>query len=838
MDSNIENMNWFKEKERLILSLGLKNPEPPQIGLAALLMASIELSLCSVNGEEAEAVAGMCFELLCPESEKSLFYKIQEEHRERDHLTWLEGYSEDEEVSAAFPPALLFFGLIRGLWPTGKDEAAWHYTDECSGLLDLNDKMWSYFYEWFKGTISVQSSLYIKTLQEQWSELGELTSLLVNSLKPFAKKGPSVDIFDLRQRLRILLDNFIIGLNRIQVHPGRAERLIDYLSSDCFRMAVLGEFKRGKSTFVNALIGFPGLMPVDILPCTSALTELKYGESLAFSVREGGYLGEFVPATMEQFRESAGAAAAGRTSSDKADSVAGQVPVWRVTVPSAFLEHSCISLVDSPGIGEDHARNRIAQREAEKADAAILIFDFEQQATLQEKELVEDMQEKSENLFIVVNRTDRSQGADQSRVMDYIHRELSKVTEGIPRNRIFPASALKAEAAIRDGNPSPWLDSMETFRGAVKEHLIDQVGPLKRVSIQRKVEDFTQASRETIDEKLHTWNRLVKQVYDLEEAGRSSVELYDNARMSVEKGVILLEDPYVEVSGFLEAFSEDLPKILEKMESRQEEWTSDKNLLLKPKQHVREISEKAQKTLVECLVDWVETKGIEFLEQAIEKKLDRAVDELQEFKSYLAEAGKTADIDRLKRDILSRSFGDAYGETYVDISLGLKANQAIAGVLSAALGYVVADLVLYYLLGALSFVHPVLLAVALAGPVVAYLVGGKATEKSWAKKKVFAKIKESLENEQSAPRREVNMAFRKAVSDIFIKLSESFRASAQDALIETRFQQDKVEKQLRELMDREGKSADSIRIETEEYNTMEDRLNTLLDEMEVLVSTL
>ncbi|NET16734.1 MAG: dynamin, partial [Okeania sp. SIO1H6] len=43
-----------------------------------------------------------------------------------------------------------------------------------------------------------------------------------------------------------------------------------------FRLMVLGDMKRGKSTFLNALIG-ENILPSDVNPCTALLTVLKFG---------------------------------------------------------------------------------------------------------------------------------------------------------------------------------------------------------------------------------------------------------------------------------------------------------------------------------------------------------------------------------------------------------------------------------------------------------------------------------------------------------------------------------------------------------------------------------
>jgi len=69
-------------------------------------------------------------------------------------------------------------------------------------------------------------------------------------------------------------------LTALSAHrPGlarRAQRLADRIATQRFHIAVLGEFKRGKSTLVNALIGQP-LLPSGVVPLTTVATEVHFG---------------------------------------------------------------------------------------------------------------------------------------------------------------------------------------------------------------------------------------------------------------------------------------------------------------------------------------------------------------------------------------------------------------------------------------------------------------------------------------------------------------------------------------------------------------------------------
>lgn len=66
-----------------------------------------------------------------------------------------------------------------------------------------------------------------------------------------------------------------------------ARRLAERLQAGRFLIAVVGEFKRGKSTLVNALVGKP-VLPTGVLPLTAVAVELGFGEPAATVVHLDG----------------------------------------------------------------------------------------------------------------------------------------------------------------------------------------------------------------------------------------------------------------------------------------------------------------------------------------------------------------------------------------------------------------------------------------------------------------------------------------------------------------------------------------------------------------------
>lgn len=88
---------------------------------------------------------------------------------------------------------------------------------------------------------------------------------VMSTLKDFASR---------RQRLERL------AAELVAVAPGADERIVrdlHNLRENRFEVAIIGQFNAGKSTFINALIGQPGLLPTDINPWTAVITRVWFG---------------------------------------------------------------------------------------------------------------------------------------------------------------------------------------------------------------------------------------------------------------------------------------------------------------------------------------------------------------------------------------------------------------------------------------------------------------------------------------------------------------------------------------------------------------------------------
>lgn len=91
----------------------------------------------------------------------------------------------------------------------------------------------------------------------------ETAENLILELQNYAKK---IDLPDPTENLAALITDI----------RGKAKRV----RKDRFNIMIAGESKSGKSTFINAYLGVD-LLPMDVKQCTSAIIEIKHGETFS-----------------------------------------------------------------------------------------------------------------------------------------------------------------------------------------------------------------------------------------------------------------------------------------------------------------------------------------------------------------------------------------------------------------------------------------------------------------------------------------------------------------------------------------------------------------------------
>lgn len=163
-------------------------------------------------------------------------------------------------------------------------------------------------------------------------------------------------------------------------------------------ICVAGEFKQGKSSLINALIG-EQVSPVDADLATSTLLSLRYGQPPQVTVRRK-LAGSVVTDDIDRAQLMEYASERGNPDNER------QVELVEVTVPNAFLEHGIV-LVDTPGAGSlsgGYAAATLAF--LPMADGLLFVTDASAELSAPEVEYLLQARERCPTVIVAVTKTD------------------------------------------------------------------------------------------------------------------------------------------------------------------------------------------------------------------------------------------------------------------------------------------------------------------------------------------------------------------------------------------------------------------------------------------------
>jgi hypothetical protein len=182
------------------------------------------------------------------------------------------------------------------------------------------------------------------------------------------------------------------------------------LDHDTFRLIVLGRFRNGKSTFLNALLcemTHPvaeleggGPLPVKDLPTTAALTTIEYASAPKVTVHMRD--GRTEDWSLARFRKEGTI----RRNPEENARVFGKIVRFHLVFPSRTLQ-SGITLLDSPGTDDIRERTEIVEQAVHRCDAAIVLLRSDVIGGEDERTFIQSVRACGlTDLFFVVNRRD------------------------------------------------------------------------------------------------------------------------------------------------------------------------------------------------------------------------------------------------------------------------------------------------------------------------------------------------------------------------------------------------------------------------------------------------
>ncbi len=265
-----------------------------------------------------------------------------------------------------------------------------------------------------------------------------------------------------------------------------ALQLADRAGAGRFYVACVGQFKRGKSTLLNALVG-DTVLPAGVVPVTAVPTIVRHG-ALGARIRfADGAWREVDPARLADYVSEA----------SNPENIKGVVAA-EVLVPSPLL-HSGMCLVDTPGLGSVFRANTEATRAfVPHVDAALIVLGADPPIGGDELALVEAVAEEVTDLIVVLNKADRTSDRDLADAATFT-RQVLEGRLGRPIGHIYEVSGL--ERLEQRGPPRDWPRLVETLEELARGSgatLARQAARRGEVRIARRLLEITGQHQEAL----------------------------------------------------------------------------------------------------------------------------------------------------------------------------------------------------------------------------------------------------------------------------------------------------------------------------------------------------
>jgi len=249
------------------------------------------------------------------------------------------------------------------------------------------------------------------------------------------------------------------------------EELREKVQTNTFNLVVVGQFKRGKTSLINALLGVD-ILPVAVVPLTSIVTIMTYGDALRIRVYfNDGRVTEIRPESLPEYVTEKGNP---KNIKDVKEVV--------ITYPSSYLKDG-VRLIDTPGVGSIYQHNTdVAYQYLPKSDAALFLLSVDQPMSKAELDFLKDVKEYSNRIFFLLNKADYLTEKDLNESIEF-SKNVIKEAMGIDV-KIFPVSARLALEGKKACSEELLMKSMlPQFSEVLNRFLMEEKGKILILSV-------------------------------------------------------------------------------------------------------------------------------------------------------------------------------------------------------------------------------------------------------------------------------------------------------------------------------------------------------------------
>ncbi len=191
---------------------------------------------------------------------------------------------------------------------------------------------------------------------------------------------------------------------------------IEKIAKEHFEVAIVGEFKRGKSTLINALLG-QEVLPADVLPATATLNRVTYSEEPYVMVDYKN--GESERVDINRLADYV------TKLSYESEKTAETVQQATVYYDTAFCKNN-VDIIDTPGLNDDEQMTNVTLSILPEIDAAVFVISANSPFSQFEKEFLEKKMLTSDmgRIIFAVNCFGTFSKEDEDRIVETVEKRI------------------------------------------------------------------------------------------------------------------------------------------------------------------------------------------------------------------------------------------------------------------------------------------------------------------------------------------------------------------------------------------------------------------------------
>lgn len=327
------------------------------------------------------------------------------------------------------------------------------------------------------------------------------------------------------------------------------------VTKDTFSIAVVGEFNRGKSTFINAFL-HQDVLPSEILATTATITRVKnrFTPGAKVCYQDGteqeislNFLKEYVTKLSETL-----------------EATAAKIAEAIVYYPLPFSKDYDIEIIDTPGLSDDPQMTEKTLAILQQSDMAIMLISATSPLAMSESEFITDklLGGGIIKILLVVNQIDQLKSPkDAERVINLVENRVKgaiadwieqqdnpeELSQTLKIPQVFGISAFQALIARQTENINLLASSrFVNMEYALKEIITKEQGIIRwELSVNnlivcaKEIQQAILAKQEEVENKINTINqfkRIISRIIeDLRREIQETIDLIERMITSVEQ---------------------------------------------------------------------------------------------------------------------------------------------------------------------------------------------------------------------------------------------------------------------------------------------------------------